>query len=245
MISFNIDTARHKAQVYRLLTAMLDEPAVSQPLVFKGGTCAAMSGFLDRFSVDLDFDLVDPSQKESLRKMLHQLFVASGFKIEQESKNALQFFLKYDAPANNRNTLKLEITDVIFETTETEFRYLADIKRNVCCHKRDSMFAHKLVAITDRYKAHKNIAARDLYDIHHFFMQGYTYNGSIIIERTGLDVKEYLHELKGFIQKKITQKIIDQDLNFLFPIERFRIIRRVIKDETIWFLDNELTRLGG
>ena len=47
----------HKVQLTRLLTEILDNSILSQNLYFKGGTCAAILGYLDRFSVDLDFDL--------------------------------------------------------------------------------------------------------------------------------------------------------------------------------------------
>ena len=57
MIPIRPADARHKAQLLRLLTAIVDSPYLSQNLYFKGGTCASMLGFLDRFSVDLDFDL--------------------------------------------------------------------------------------------------------------------------------------------------------------------------------------------
>ena len=55
----------HKVQLTRLLTEILDNPTLSQNLYFKGGTCAAMLGYLDRFSVDLDFDLM--AIKDSVR----------------------------------------------------------------------------------------------------------------------------------------------------------------------------------
>ena len=55
------EDAPHKFQMYRLLTAILSESKLSQQLVFKGGTCAVLRGWLDRFSVDLDFDLIQGS----------------------------------------------------------------------------------------------------------------------------------------------------------------------------------------
>ncbi|PJA52923.1 hypothetical protein CO166_03640 [Candidatus Roizmanbacteria bacterium CG_4_9_14_3_um_filter_36_11] len=47
----------HKVQLYRLLTGLIDSNLLSRSIYFKGGTAASMMGFLDRFSVDLDFDL--------------------------------------------------------------------------------------------------------------------------------------------------------------------------------------------
>jgi len=44
---------------------------------------------------------------------------------------------------------------------------IVDIDRYVNCQTLETLVANKMVAITDRYKLHKSIAARDLYDIHY------------------------------------------------------------------------------
>ena len=46
----------HKAWLYRVLEAIASDQYLSSVLYFKGGTCASMLGWLDRFSIDLDFD---------------------------------------------------------------------------------------------------------------------------------------------------------------------------------------------
>ena len=58
------EDAIHKAWLLRLLTAICEQPTLSQNLGFKGGTCAAMRGFLNRFSIDLDFDLLADGKKK-------------------------------------------------------------------------------------------------------------------------------------------------------------------------------------
>lgn len=74
------------------------------------------------------------------------------------------------------------------------------------------------------------IAGRDLYNIHHFFlMGGNRYLPEVIVERTGKKSAVYIKELIGFIKKKINDKIITEDLNFLLPPEKFKLIKRVLK----------------
>ncbi len=46
----------HKAWLYRVLEGIASDKYLPSVLYFKGGTCASMLGWLDRFSVDLDFD---------------------------------------------------------------------------------------------------------------------------------------------------------------------------------------------
>ena len=60
----------HKFQLQQLLIAVVDDQYLSRHSYFKGGTCAEMSGFLDRFSVDLDFDIIGEIDEKSLDHML-------------------------------------------------------------------------------------------------------------------------------------------------------------------------------
>ena len=53
------------------------------------------------------------------------------------------------------------------------------------------MFAHKLVAVMDRFKKTGSIAGRDIYDIHYFFMNGFEYDADVIKERTETGVKNF------------------------------------------------------
>ena len=69
MILPNAKEAKHKAWLYRILTRIYDDHTLAASLYFKGGTCAAMRGFLDRYSVDLDFDYVAPqNEMDGVRK---------------------------------------------------------------------------------------------------------------------------------------------------------------------------------
>ena len=75
MILPNKKDAIHKAWLYRLLSAIYDNKALAQYLYFKGGTCAAMLGWLDRFSIDLDFDCKAKGKDMlQLRKELESVF---------------------------------------------------------------------------------------------------------------------------------------------------------------------------
>ena len=68
----------------------------SVPLVyyfFKGGTCASMLGWLNRFSVDPDFDYAgDEKDVEQTRKALERLFTSLGLSVKDKSKNGIQYF---------------------------------------------------------------------------------------------------------------------------------------------------------
>lgn len=235
--------ALHKAQLYRLLSEILDNSFVSEHIYFKGGTCAAMLGFLDRFSVDLDFDLQKGVSSKTIHTALLPIFDRLVLQLDSKSSRSLFYLLKYDAPEGQRNSIKLSIMTDSAQANIYKPLYLPDIDRYAACQTKETMFANKLVALTDRYKKHTSIAGRDVYDIHYFFLQGYGYNAAVIEERTGKKVADYFQELHTFIEEKITNEIITQDLNVLLPAQKFQLIRKILKSETLMFLHDEISRL--
>ena len=226
----------HKAWLIRVLTEIADDPEMSGNLQFKGGTCAAMLGWLDRFSVDLDFDVTAGADEKLLRQKFHAIFKKFDLEIKQESKKALEFWVKYKAPANSRNTIKIDALNWQVKANKYIPQYLPEIDRFMTCQTIETMFANKLVAVWDRWHKSKSIAARDIYDIHHFYLQNFIYLPEVIEERTEMPVKKYLAWLRDFIQKHITERLIDEDLNALVPPEQFKKIRRTLKQETLSFL---------
>ena len=233
--------AIHRAWLYRLLTSICDNSVLPSVLYFKGGTCAAMRGFLDRFSVDLDFDYVGDVSDESIsttRTELENIFDDLGLTIADESLVVPQYFLKYQNSLNERNTLKLDVSTFVAKANRYEPVRLVDIDRIIFCQTKETMFANKLVAIMDRFENPGSIAGRDIYDIHHFFNHGFDYDDDVITERRQTDSQQYLCELKLFLEKKITQTMIDQDINTLLPLEKFRSIRKFLKQEVLMHLSN-------
>jgi len=243
MITLRPTDTIHKAHLLRTLTEIVDNSTLSSSLYFKGGTCASMMGILDRFSVDLDFDLKAGVNEKELRAEFHKVFDKLGFILYQESQKALEFFLKYPNSPNQRNTLKIDALNVIVKSNRYSPVFLPEINRTVNCQDQKSIFANKMVAVKDRYDRRESIAGRDIYDIHYFFLNNLKYSEAVIIERTGLSVKKYLVYLRHFINEKITQVLIDQDLNTLLPFETYNKIRKTLKEETLMFLDNEIARL--
>lgn len=240
----NKKDAIHKAWMFRVLRAVADDAYLAKMLVFKGGTCASMRGFLDRFSVDLDFDYVGSADEmDAMRKRLEKLFSDLGLAIKDASKEVPQYFLKYPAGDNERNTLKFEATTIAISANKIEKVRFTDIDRVLSCQTVETMFAHKLVALVDRYERHGSIAGRDVYDIHHFFLKGFSYDAKVIQDRRGVMPQEYLKELRSFIARRITDTTIDQDLNVLLSSEQFQKIRHILKEETIAFLDDEIKRM--
>ena len=226
-------SAFHKAQLNRLMIKIADNPILAQNLYFKGGTCAAMSGFLDRLSVDLDFDIKPEADKIKIHQKFYLIFKKLKFEIKSESSKVLQFFLRYPAPPNLRNTLEIDALGEIYKSNIYEPRYLAEIDRIVNCQTIETMFANKLAAVQDRWLKRKRIVGRDIYDIHCFFYRGYSYSPELIKERTSMEPQKYLAWLCKFIDEKLTNQIVDEDLNMLLTHEQFQQIRKTLKQEVL------------
>ncbi len=232
----------HKSYINRLLIEIIDQPALAHNLAFKGGSCAAMLGYLDRFSVDLDFDVLKNVDDAALRGEFHQVFEHLGLVLTGELDKALFFQLRYPNDPGKRNTLKLGVSSFIVKANQYRVQYLAEIDRLMNCQTLETMFANKLVAVIDRYRLHQTIAGRDIYDIHYFFVHGYAYHAPVIQERTGLEAKEYLGRLVDFIKEHVTQTIINEDLNTLLPLQQFQRIRKILIPETLSMLVRELEK---
>ena len=239
MINLRQEDIIHKSNLNRLLIEIIDQPLLSQKLAFKGGTCASMLGYLDRFSVDLDFDGIKDADENILRRELHKVFEYLSLAVVEEFDNVLMFRLRYPSEPGKRNNLKISASSQLVKANEYKVQYLSEIDRMMNCQTIETMFANKLVAVTDRHNLHGTIAGRDIYDIHHFFIHGYSYDPQIIRERTGHEPQDYFKRLSEFIKKNVTQTIINEDLNTLLPFEKYQQIRKVIIPETLALLEGE------
>jgi predicted nucleotidyltransferase component of viral defense system len=244
MLDLRPEDILHKSHLQRLLMEIIDHPLLAQSLAFKGGTCAAMLGYLDRFSVDLDFDTIREPDPMELRYAFRQVFGQLGFTITLEFDKAIFFQLRYASNSGKRSILKVSASSTRVHTNQYKVQYFPEIDRLINSQTIETMFANKLVAVTDRYTQHKTIAGRDIYDVHHFFVQGYSYNGAVIQERTGLSPEEYFKQLFEFIKTHVNQTIINEDLNPLLPNQQFQNIRKILLPETLSFLSREQQRLG-
>lgn len=242
MLNLRPEDAIHKSYLNRFLMEVIDRPILAQALAFKGGSCAFMLGYLDRFSVDLDFDLFTGANETVLRQEFHRAIDHLGLKIAEELTNVLFFQLRYPSVPGKRSTLKVSVNSLIFKANQYKVQYFPEIDRLMNSQTLETMVANKLVAVTDRYDQHHTIAGRDIYDIHYFLVHGYGYHAPVILERTGLSPKAYIEKLVTFIKENVTQTIINEDLNTLLPLAQFQQIRKILIPETISLLNRELNR---
>lgn len=233
---------RHKSQMFKLLAGILSDKVLANKLYFKGGTCAALRGLLERFSIDLDFDLLDPQLIPSLRPMIIALTTKLGFGIEQQSQRSLQFFLKYKASKNSRNTLKLEITDLVSPQNEYEKINLPEL--NLVCQVQTvgTMVANKLVASLGRIKNNGRVSGRDFFDLREFLVAGLPINHSVVEERTGQGYTKYVAQVLEYVRSSMSREELYQDLNPLLSPKNFKYTVNQIIPDLVILLQDELAR---
>lgn len=198
-----LDIIKHKTQLTNILLDVYKNSVLSAGLGFKGGTAAMLFYKLPRFSVDLDFDLVDKfDEKATVIDQMTKLLSAKYEIKDQSAKfNTLFWMVSYGVGLAH---IKVEIS-----TRGNPFNHynlapfygvtvkILDIK---------DMIAHKLAAIGDR----KSIANRDLFDAYYFLgsPDAGEINYEIIKHRTGKNPKEFYESLLNLISKVNSKKIL-------------------------------------
>jgi len=90
------------------------------------------------------------------------------------------------------------------------------------------MFAHKLCAIMDR----KTITNRDIFDSWFFMNSKTPLNKSIVEQRAGMSLAEYLHKCITTLETMSDKKLLD-DLGELMDNETKKFVRHKLRSESI------------
>jgi predicted nucleotidyltransferase component of viral defense system len=146
---------KHRFYLSQILTDIYSDRELAHCLGFKGGTALMFFHDLPRFSVDLDFDLLEQEKAEKVFAKVKNILLKYG-EIHDEAQKFFGDFLALDYEHGERN-LKIDISHRKYND-EYEIKNLLGI--NVKTMKISDMFAHKLVALLGR----KEIADRDIFD---------------------------------------------------------------------------------
>jgi predicted nucleotidyltransferase component of viral defense system len=167
--------------------AGFSQSQLAKLLIFKGGTALKRCYFGDyRFSEDLDFTLAGAADFAEIRNGLEEVYQhvaqTSGirFTFDREDRqshvNSHTFYLSYQGPLPNPNTVKVDITiaeAVLFPIEQREilraYEEFNDIPegRAVAVYSLDEIATEKVVALGDQARNEP----RDLYDL--WFLTGH------------------------------------------------------------------------
>ena len=178
-----VDINRHRFFLVQILKDIYADLELANCLGFKGGTALMFFYDLPRFSVDLDFNLLDVQKEDIVYRKVRQILIRYG-KIFDEAKKFYGPLIVLDYGMNERK-LKVEISNRVFEN-RYEIKNLLGINMKVMV--QEDMFAHKLCALLDR----NIIANRDIFDCW-FFMQRQTpVNTGIVESRMSRSLSKYI-----------------------------------------------------
>ncbi|KKP67421.1 MAG: hypothetical protein UR66_C0015G0006 [Candidatus Moranbacteria bacterium GW2011_GWE1_35_17] len=229
-----LDKNNHEVVMKNLLKDIYSHRLLAVVLGFKGGTACYFFHQLPRFSVDLDFDLLDAGRVDEVFETMKKIIDKYGeLEIFQRKRNTLFYLLKYQ---QGKQKIKIEIS---LRNKNNNF----EIKRlygfSVLSMTKEDMFANKLVAATER----KKTAHRDFYDINFFLKNLWDINEEIIAERTGKNLKEYLIFLIKYVEKNITQKNMLDGLGEVLDDAQKDSVKATLKRDLLFNLKLRLDQL--
>lgn len=175
-----MDKNKHKLYMAQILSLIFKDKNLCNTLAFKGGTSLMFFHNLNRFSTDLDFNLLDPEKIDMVYDKVRAILTRFGT-IDDEAKKLYGPVLVLNYGKCER-MLKVEISTRQYPN-HYEMRSLAGTDIRVMT--MPDMFAHKLCAMGER------LSPRDIFDVY-FFLQNHTeINEEIVKLRTGKNVSEY------------------------------------------------------
>jgi predicted nucleotidyltransferase component of viral defense system len=195
-----LDISTHKTILFQILKDVYSDTTVSPLLGFKGGTAALMFYGLDRFSVDLDFDLLDPAKEDAVFERMSRVLKNHGTLKESNKKRfSLFYVLSYEDRAHN---IKVEINRRQFGSRYQIRTYLGV---SMLVMVPEDMFAHKLMAMHERIGK----TSRDIYDVWFFLQRRFPINKGIVEERSKMTFAELLRTCVGQLEKMNNRHILD------------------------------------
>lgn len=221
-----IDLATHKTILFQILKDIYTDTSISPYLGFKGGTAANMFYNLERFSVDLDFDLLDESKEECVFE--HVIDIAKQYgKLKETHKKRFNLFcmISYEDKARN---IKVEINRRQYGSRyEIKTHFGVSMQVMVI----EDMFAHKLMAMLERMSD----TSRDIFDVWFFLQKRFPINTSIVETRAGMPYNQALQKCIYYLEKMDNRRILDGLGELLIPRQK-DWARARLKEDTIALL---------
>ena len=228
-----LNKEEHQLIMTRILKDIYGDIEISSLIGFKGGTCAYFFYDLPRFSVDLDFDLIEATEenKQLVFSKIKDILKEFGtIKEERINRWTIFFLLSYGDEDHN---IKIEVSTRV-NNNEYELKEYLGIPMLVA--KKETLFANKLAALTGR----ANIAMRDVYDIYYFAKNSWDINKKILEFWTEKNTKDQLRESIIAVEK-INNKNILQGLGEVLSDKDKNWAKENLKQEVLFLLKNYLS----
>ena len=221
-----VDVNKHKFLLVQILKDIYKDIELANYLGFKGGSALMFFYDLPRFSVDLDFNLLDTGKGELVYGKVRNILLKYGT-IFDEAVKFYGLLLVLDYGYGERK-LKVEISNREFDD-RYEIKNLLGIDVKVMV--MEDLFAHKLCALLDR----STITNRDLFDCWFFLEKRIPVNTSIVESRMGMPIADYLQKCIEQLEK-MSDKGLLHGLGELMDEEMKGFVRTGLRSELIGLL---------
>lgn len=226
----------HRDAFVAILREIYSDTLLRTLLGFKGGTAAMLFYGLPRFSVDLDFDLLDPDKKELVFERLKKILPKFGNVETSDKYHTLFFLLSYQ---KGERSLKVEISKRIIKSAYAPKNYLGI---SMLVMKEEDMVAGKLAALLTR----KRFATRDMFDLWFFLKENWQINEEFLKAKSGFSLKEALEKAQ-YVVKNVKPPGLLAGLGEFLDNKQKAWVREHLQDELVFrlklYLDN-LKRRG-
>lgn len=219
--------SRHKQALVNILRAIYSDTLLRNVLGFKGGTAAMLFYDLPRFSVDLDFDLLDPEKKEEVFQRLKELLPKFGDLTQARDKYyTLFFFLSYQ---KGERHLKIDISK---RPLRNEYEVRSYLGIPMLVMKQPNMAACKLSALLTR----RIFANRDMFDLWFFLKEGWDVDERVVAENTKMTLAKALRKAQKVV-KAIQKTEVLAGLGELLEDNKQKVwVKDKLKDELLFQL---------
>lgn len=221
-----VNINRHKFFLTQILKDIFSDIELANNLGFKGGTALMFFYDLPRFSVDLDFNLLDLAKEKTVYEKVRKILLKYG-KIFDEAMKFYGPIIVLDYGAGERK-LKIEISNRQWDN-HYERKNLLGINMQVMV--APDMFAHKLCALLDR----DELTNRDIFDCW-FFMQRQTpINKEIVETRMEIPLTDYIQKCINQLEKMSDRGLLN-GLGELVDEDMKKFVRTKLRTETLSLL---------
>lgn len=230
MTNTTFDISVHKNILFQILKDIYSDTTIAPLLGFKDGTAALMFFELSRFSVDLDFDLLDESKEDYIFERIEQIARKYGSIREMERKRFnLLFVLSYEDKARK---IKIEINRRAFGS---HYELKTNLGVSMLVMVKEDMFAHKLMTMHERVGK----TSRDIYDVWFFLEHRWPINKEIVVKRAGMTFPELMQKCIEQLEKMNNRNILD-GLGDLLTESQKDWARAKLRTEAIFLLKARL-----
>ncbi len=218
-----LNKEKHRQIMFNILKDIF-ESDLSSVLAFKWWTCAYFLYWLERFSTDLDFDLIWIDQ--NLDKKLIQI-LNKYWKIKEWQKRLILSYWKKDY------NIKIDICRNINKSNN--YKILNFFGTDIRVQEKSTMFSNKLIALLERN------TNRDIYDVYFFLKNTFDINENLILERTKETKKELFLKIVKKLEKLWTNyKILDWLWEVLKDEKHKSFVKNKLINDLIWLLKFEI-----